>query len=300
MCRFIQRRDPTRPAFWYCSYAAPHPPQTPPHDYLEMYRDCQLPERVTSDWSADFERWPYALKARYHVWRGLSEHEIELALKGFYAQCTYIDHQIRLLIGTLREEGELDNTIILFTSDHGDMLGHHGLWAMPLMYEWSAKIPLILVPAAADDRVPHHHLDARLACLQDIMPTLLDLCGLPVPESVEGLSLISEQKRNHLYGEHFENELALRMVRDEHHKLIWYPVGNCLQLFDLTRDPEERNNLANIPEYSHIQERLSRLLVDACYGADMKWLEQGELVGEPDRPFLTPPDRGLLGQRGWR
>ena len=300
ICRFIQRRDPTRPAFWYCSYAAPHPPQTPPAAYLEMYRDCPMPVRVTGDWSADFEQWPYALRARYHVWRGLSEREIELALKGFYAQCTYIDHQIRLLIGTLREEGELENTIILFTSDHGDMLGHHGLWAMPLMYEWSAKIPLILVPAASDERALHHHLDSRLACLQDIMPTLLGLCDIHIPETVEGLSLVGSRRRQHLYAEHFEDELALRMVRDERFKLIWYPIGNRLQLFDLEADPDERNDLAGLPAYAQVRQRLSRLLADHCYGDDLQWLKRGQLVGEPDRPFKLPPLPGLLGQRGWR
>ena len=146
MCHVIQRRDPQRPAFWYCSFAAPHPPVTPPADYLELYRQLGVSDPVMGTWASDFDGWPYALKARYHAWYGMSPQEIRQGLMGFYAQCTYIDHQIRLLIGTLREVGELDNTIIMFTSDHGDMLGHHGLWAMPLMYEYSAKVPLILVP----------------------------------------------------------------------------------------------------------------------------------------------------------
>lgn len=300
MCRVIQRRDPTRPSFWYCSFAAPHPPLTPPASYLDMYLQTEVPSPPTANWAADFNDWPYALKARYHAWYGMSEREIRLALAGFYAQCTYIDHQIRLLIGTLREEGELENTIIMFTSDHGDMLGRHGLWAMPLMYEWSAKVPLILVPTAGDDRVGHHQTDSRLACLRDVMPTLLDLCGIPIPAAVEGQSLTSERRRHHLFAEAHESDLALRMVRDERFKLIWYPVGNRLQLFDLQEDRDELNNLAATTAYVEVQERLSRLLVESCYGDDLRWIEDGQLVGEPDRAFHLPPLRGLLGQRGWR
>ncbi len=71
--------------------------------------------------------------------------------RAFYAQCTHIDHQLRVVLGTLREEMMLDNTIILFTSDHGDMLGNHGLWAKRTMYEWSNNVPMILV-GARDDR----------------------------------------------------------------------------------------------------------------------------------------------------
>ncbi len=300
MCRVIQRRDPTRPAFWYCSFAAPHPPVTPPAAYFDMYRQIELPLPPTAAWAADFDDWPYALRARYHAWYGMSEQEIRLALTGFYAQCTYIDHQIRLLIGTLQEEGELANTIIMFTSDHGDMLGQHGLWAKPLMYEGSAKVPLILMPTASDDRVGHHRTDNRLACLRDIMPTLLELCDIPSPATVEGQSLITSERRDHLFAEVFENEKALRMVRDERYKLIWYPVGNRLQLFDLQEDPDELNDLAAMPTHREVRERLSRLLVEACYGDDLRWIEDGQLVGEPDRAFQLPPLRGLWGQRGWR
>jgi arylsulfatase len=300
MCRVIQRRDPTKPALWYCSFAAPHPPVTPPAPYLDMYQPADLSLPAVGDWASDFDNWPYALKARYHAWHGMSEHQVRLALAGFYAQCTYIDHQMRLLIGQLSEAGELDNTIIMFTSDHGDMLGQHGLWAKPPLYDGAANVSLILVPTAGDDRVGHHRTDDRLACLRDVMPTLLELCDIDCPETVEGHSLVSGEPRASIYAEAFEGELATRMVRDERHKLIWYPIGNRLQLFDLSNDPEELHDLAGQPAAADIQARLSKLLVDNCYGSDTGWLDAGELVGEADRPFQTPPLRNLLAQRGWR
>ncbi len=300
MCRVIQRRDPTRPAFWFCSFIAPHPPVTPSSEYLDMYRQTGVPEPFIGDWAKDFESWPYALKMRFHHYLGLSPQEVMLARMGFYAQCTYIDHQIRLLIGTLSEEGLLDDTIILFTSDHGDMLGNHGLWAKPPMYEWSAKIPLILVPVAGDDGVGHHRSDDRLACLRDVMPTLLGLCDIPIPETVEGHSLLSGYQRDHLYCEHFEDDRAMRMIRADQYKLVWYPIGNRLQLFDLDKDPQEMHDLSEDTGLANVREQLTRLLVKNLYGSDLSSVSEGALVGMPDKAFEPSPNRGLTSQRGWR
>jgi len=198
MCRVIQRRDPTRPAFWYCSFIAPHPPITPPMEYFDMYRDSGIDEPFIGHWAKDPDRFPYALKLHNQEWNGMSQEEIKSARMGFYAQCTYIDHQMRLLIGTLREENLLNNTIIMFVSDHGDMLGNHNLWCKPPMFEWSAKISMILIPTAGYDRVSHHKVDNRLVCLRDVMPTLLELCDIPIPQTVEGHSLVSDYQRDHL------------------------------------------------------------------------------------------------------
>ena len=227
---------------------------------------------------------------------------IRLARQGFYTQCTYIDHQIRLLIGALREEKLLDDTIVMFVSDHGDMLGHHGLWSKPPMLEWSAKIPMLLVPTAACQRTGgHHRTDDRLAELRDVMPTLLDLCDIPIPDTVAGLSLIRGEQRDHLYCEHDEDpRKAMRMMRADDFKLIWYPAGNRTQLFDLAGDPAEMNDLAANPEYAPVLERLTQLLIAELYGSDLDWIRDGELVGVPEPAYTEQPNRGLSGQRGWR
>lgn len=300
MCRVIQRRDPTRPAFWFCSFIGPHPPITPPKEYFEMYRDMGVDKPFIGDWAGDFDKLPYALKKHRSRWQDMNEKETKLARMGFYAQCTYIDHQIRLLIGELREQDLLANTIIMFVSDHGDMLGNHNLWCKPPMLEWSAKIPMILVPTDRYDRVGHHQVDNRLVCLRDVMPTLLDLCAIPIPETVEGHSLASDYQRDHLYCEHYEDERAMRMVRAGRHKLIWYPAGNRLQLFDLNEDPQEMNDLSENSGLSSIREQLVHFLIQDIYGTDLGWVRDGTLVGMPDMDFKPLADRGLLGQRGWR
>ena len=300
MSRAIQRRDPTRPAFWYCSFITPHPPVVPPQPYYDLYERLGVEDPVVAEWAADPHRLPCALRLHRAKVPPMGEAEIRLARQAFYGQCTYIDHQIRLLIGCLREEGLLDDTILVFTSDHGDMLGHHGLWAKPPMFEWSAKIPMILMPAAGCERSAPDQRDDRLAELRDVMPTLLDLCGLPVPETTEGLSLVSDSRRQHLYCEHFEDEKSMRMVRCGSHKLIWYPVGNRLQLFDVDRDPMEMRDLAADPAHAGVLEDLTRRLLGELYGSDERWVQDGRLAGEPDRDVRPASNRGLSGQRGWR
>ena len=300
MCRVIQRRDPTRPAFWYCSYIAPHPPITPPAEYLDMYRDLGVDEPFIGEWARDTDALPYALRLQQAKFSEISPIEAPRARMGFYAQCTYIDHQLRLIIGTLREEGLLDDTILLFTCDHGDMLGNHNLWAKPPMFEWSAKIPMILMPTAAYDRVGHHRTDDRLVELRDVMPTLLDLCGIPIPETVEGFSLATDRSRDHLYCEHYEDDRAMRMIRADRYKLIWYPVGNRFQLFDIEADPNEMHDRSDDRELAPVRERLTQLLLDELYGSDLKWVRDGGLVGVPDKKLEPRPNRELMNQRGWR
>jgi arylsulfatase A-like enzyme len=205
-----------------------------------------------------------------------------------------------LVVGTLREEGLLDNTIIAFTSDHGDMLGDHGQFAKALLYEGSAKVPLIILPTADYEHLGHHQDDDRLVELCDVMPTLLDMADIPIPETVEGQSLVSAARREYLYAEHYEDDHATRMVRDERFKLIYYPVGNHFQLFDLQNDPHELHNLADDQAYAEVRERLETKLIANLYGQDQTWASNGSLEGLPDKVFTFSPNRGLTAQRGWR
>lgn len=139
------RRDPRRPGFWYLSFSAPHPPMTPLQCYLDLYRDVEMDRPATGDWSADPDQLPYMIKTRNlsrSALVGAPGAELELARRAFYATITHIDHQIRMVVGALREEGILDDTILLFTSDHGHMVGEHGLWTvMPLLRDVSQDSP---------------------------------------------------------------------------------------------------------------------------------------------------------------
>lgn len=314
MSRTIRRRDPTRPGFWYLSFTHPHPPLVPPQHYWDLYRnrDLTLPDYgdwVPTSWhdpvgsetdaSSGDDDLCYRLNVQRNGWHVRSPQAIRTALQGFYALCTHIDHQIRLVLGTLREEGILEDTIILFTADHGDMLGQHGLWAKRLFYEGSSNVPFILVPAKGDPRVSEDSRDNRLVSLRDVMPTLLDLAGVSVPDSCDGISAVAERTRESLYGECNEGPMAARMVHDGRFKLLYYAAGNVRQLFDLENDPGELHDLADSVEHADDLKRLTALLCSEFYGSDRDWLsESGELVGLPDQECPPLSNRGLALQRG--
>jgi arylsulfatase len=301
MVRLMKRRDPSRPGFWYLSYNHPHPPLVPLRDYVDMYRDCPIDGPSKGEWAEDPDLLPHYLRQNHARGEQMSDADVRRARRAFYALCTHIDHQLRVVIGTLREEGLLDDTIIAFTSDHGDMLGKHGLWAKRLFYEESAQVPMILLGTAAqsaDGTISPGTLDERLVGWQDIMPTLLGLAGVPVPESVEGRSMVSDPRRETLYGEVGEGANATRMLHDGRYKLIYYPVGNRLQLFDLEVDPEEFTDLSGSDEHTGTRQRLQAQLVQELYGSDESWVRDGLLVGMPDRVAAPRRDRGLAGQRG--
>ena len=297
MARVIKRRDPTRPAFWYLGFRHPHPPLVPPQAYLDLYREVEIDAPYEGAWARANDL-PFAPSAVRQRARLLDAEKLRGARRAFYALCTQIDHHIRYLIGTLRLEGLLDNTAIVFTSDHGDMLGNHGMVAKRVFYEASAKVPMILMGPKDDPRLAEGTADDRLVGLQDVMPTLLDLCGLDVPDSVDGVSMLSTARRDHFYGECGEDDHASRMVRDARHKLIYYPVGNHFQLFDMHDDPRELVDLAADPAHAGVRERLTMLLRAEVYGSDAKWFDGETLVGKPDRPYHWAPHRSLNSQRG--
>ena len=293
MCAAIKRRDPTRPGFWYLSYTSPHPPLAPPQAYLDLYRDRDVDAPLANEWDSV----PFALQAVREQWP-VPDGDTAAVRRAFYALCTHIDHQLRTVIGTLREERILDDTIILFTADHGDMLGDHGLWAKRLFYESSARVPMILVGARGGEPVRHNATDQRLVSLQDVMPTLLSLAGVPVPASVDGRSMVGAARRDRLYGEFGVAASATRMITDDRYKLIYYPAGNHVQLFDLTVDPGESIDLADDDRHASVRRRLESWLLDELYGDDTDWIRDRELVGMPAPHRLPPLDRGLHGVRG--
>lgn len=298
MVQLIKRRDPTKPAFWYLGFRAPHPPLVPPQAYLDLYRDIEIDTPYVGDWVKDPDSLPYPLSALYQRMNLYTPAQFLAAKKAFYALCTQVDHQIRYLIGTLRLEGLLDNTIICFTSDHGDMLGNHHMVAKRVFYESSANVPMILMGTKDNPPMPGGSTDNRLFGLQDVMPTLLDLCNIPIPDSVDGVSMVGSTRRDYFYGECGEDDHATRMIRDQRYKLIYYPTGNHFQLFDLEKDPKECVDLAPDPQHAGILQDLTAKLRDELYGGDENWVHDGAFVGYPDKPYVWAPHRSLNSQRG--
>lgn len=302
MCKTIRRRDPRKPGLWYLSFSAPHPPLWPLQEYLDPYRDVDIDMPVVGDWAQRFEDLPLHMQERTYptAMHTAPAHEVRLARRAYYATLTHIDHQIRVVLGTLREAGLLDNTVIVFTSDHGHMVGEHNMWAMTPFYEASAHIPLIVVPARGDERLPPATQDDRFVEFGDIMPTLLELAGIEPPAQVNQLSMIGERRREYIYGEHGEGYAAQRMIRRGKYKLVYAAAGHVVQLFDVEADPRETQNLAEDPAHAEELEALLALVVENSYGNDAEWVRDGKVVGLPHRPFVPGDIRYLQGQRGLR
>lgn len=308
MCEQILRRDPTRPAFWYLSYAAPHPPLTPPAEYLQLYANAEFSAPLCGDWT-DEAVLPFGYCYYRNLYPNQSKRMLDIAKRAYYASCTFIDNQIRLVIGTLREQGLLEDTVILFTADHGEMLGTNHLFGKFLMYEGSVKIPFILAPPASCG-MTCSRTDDRLVELRDVMPTLLSLTGIPIPEHAEGESLTKPSARRYSYGGLWEDDRATRMIRTGEYKLIYYAVGNRFQFFHIREDPFELRDLIADPAYAEQIAQMKALLADHLYGEDVSLIQDGEFVGLPHKKYDFTQScldgsklfqgRDLLLQRGIR
>ena len=290
----IKRKDPTKPGFFYVSYQAPHPPLVPLSLYMDMYSDSEIDSCVYGAWIEDGN---YCVDNIKDMQSQYSNKEIIRAKKAFYALCTHVDQQIRLLIGTLREMNLLDNTIIMFLSDHGDMLFDHEMVAKRCFYERSSNVPLILSGKPVEE-IGFNIKDDRLVTLKDIMPTLLELCDIEVPSTVDGRSILSHETYRHIYGEVGTDIKATRMIRKDQYKLIYYPCGNRYQLFDIVVDPRECFDLVNKDDKKEIVEELKSLLEKELYGSDLQWYDKDKLVGIKEQKFESKADYAMYNQRG--
>ncbi|MHB9134121.1 MAG: arylsulfatase [Armatimonadota bacterium] len=246
---FLRRRDPTRPFFLNLSFHRPHPPVDPPQVFYDRYRDAALPPVPIGDWAARHD----VPVDDVNAWQGhLPEPLLAQYRRAYFAQIAAIDNQIGRLLLELHER-RIGPTWIIFTSDHGEMLGDHHLFRKTYAYEGSAKTPLIIHP-------PYRVGKTCTAPVtqEDLMPTMLDIAGLPIPTSVEGCSLLplltatpdTVGWRDYVHGEHsacYAAEHAVQYLTDGREKYVWYTLTGEEQFFDLTSDPQECRNLANDP-----------------------------------------------------
>lgn len=229
---------------------------------------------------------------------------MELTRRVYYIQCTHVDHQIRLLIRMLWGCSVIDSTPIILWSSHGDMLFDHRVAAKWSSYENVANIPMALSGRPVMEHMGE--MDSRLCHPRGVMPTLLELCGLEIPESVEGIPTVSSGKRECLYGEVGEGRKAFKVIRDSRYRLIHYPWGNVAQLFDIGKGRGELHDCSKEKEYRGIRERLIEELMRNLYDEDIPWLKNGRLANalpalvsqDSQNPKLSP-DYGLNNQRGY-
>lgn len=258
---FLSKHDGEDPFFLYLSFHRPHPPYDPPAWAFEQYLNMEMPDPPVGNWVELFAEHesphnPDAFRAKYRP------DILQRARAGYYGHMTHIDHQINRFMETLGEYGFYQNTWVIFTSDHGEMMGDHYLFRKGYPYQGSARLPMILRPPVGQDFPRGTSCDTTLE-LRDIMPTLLDCAGLDVPESIDGVSFLSQAQgvsdaplRSWIHGEHTLFGESLQWLTDGREKYIWHSGGGEEQFFDLQNDPKELNDL--VPSSNpDIAERLS-------------------------------------------
>jgi arylsulfatase len=269
--RALERRDPTRPFFLWLSFARPHSPYDPPLVYFDLYKDNpNIPAPSVGNWA---ERFAGRNSPTDAPRTKLSDEEIRRARAAYYGNITFIDHQIgRLLYEFRRREPEaFANTLILFTSDHGDMMGDHHHWRKTCAYEGSTRVPLLMAYPETWE-VERGKIHEQVVEMRDIMPTFLDAAGLDRPDSVDGESLLEIPRgntagwRKFIQGEHtmcYEAEFGMQYVTDGREKYVWFHHTGEEQFFDLTEDPGETRNLtSSISHQNRIgqwRERLAKI-----------------------------------------
>ena len=286
---FLRRRDPRQPFFLMASFVRPHAPYDPPAYYLDLYNRKPLCAPAVGDWDDP------ALLARYGRTYNSCTGPSDPALihdqqAGYYGCITHIDHQIGRLLNALTEEQLSDNTVILFTSDHGEMLSDHGFSRKSLPYEGSAHIPMLL--SGPERLVPMQNtVRHEVAELRDVMPTLLDFAGAALPAHLDGASLRAPLDRDWLHGEHVFPfaQRSNQFIVTPADKYIWFSETVEEQYFDLANDPAERHNAIRDPAFAGRIAVLRGHLIEELRGREEGFVspENTLLPGRPLRSCLS-------------
>jgi len=261
---WIDSYPKTEPLFLQIGFPGPHPPYDPPRRFIDLYEHADIPIRLTT--SADLAGQPLPFhKMRQHnhdvdhdsVIHLLNPTPEQLRRQRAYylANVTLIDEWVQQIMDALQRQGYLENAVVIFTSDHGDCLGDHGHSQKWTMYDEILRVPTIIYSPV---RFPGGRTVDGLCQHMDLGPTLLELAGLPVPESFEAQSLLpalegkpwsgrpflaAEQARDGIL-QHTE---FMTMFRDRDWKLVHFLDEPFGQLFDLRSDPAEERNLWDDP-----------------------------------------------------
>ncbi len=283
-CRYLREEVGDKPFFMMLSWGPPHNPfHTAPENYRLLYS-------------------PEALILRDNV---PPEHEGEARrdLAGYYAHCTALDDAFGQLMATLDETGLADNTIVVFTSDHGDMLGSQGQGRKQRPYEESIRVPLLI----RDPRHPDPRTDDAPFDAPDMMPTLLGLCGLPIPDSVQGLDFSG----GILTGRPATCEDALLALYTPFHEWRWDNGGREYRglrtrrytyvrtlldggpwlLYDNQEDPFQLRNLVHDPAHADLLRRLDARLDERLEAIQDPFLTADEIY---DRYQIRRNEKGDL------
>lgn len=271
--RFLDTYQRPEPFFLKVSFARPHSPYDPPQRFWDQYKDADLPKAQRGKWA---DKYRPRNSQRDDIWHGdVGEDLVRRARIGYSGSVSFMDEQLGRVLAALDKRGWMEDTLIIYLSDHGDMTGDHFLWRKSYAYQASARIPMLLRgPGAPRGTVSEVPVEIR-----DILPTFAAAAGASLPDACDGQSLL-QAKREWIDLEHdvcYDKTNHWNALADGRWKYIYHAFDGAEQLFDLVNDPHELNESTD-----EAQLRLwrSRMVEHLSIRGD-KWVRNGKLVPRP-------------------
>ena len=269
---YIKNREDERPLFLYLSYMKPHAGHNVPEGYEDLYDLDSITYAQQPPWNEDYSPHAKGINRRdmyENYWKNASEKEWKLMTMRYYANVTWIDDMMGKTLKALEEKGLLENTIIVYTSDHGEMLGeHYYRFNKYNLYDASVRVPMILTGSALPKSLKQNTINNRPTENIDIMPTLLELANITPENELPGKSLLSSELRKASFSAlHERDGEAAFMWRTNNYKLILvlkrkekagdYVSGDIItgEFYNLKEDPKEWYDLFNQEQTISIQKK---------------------------------------------
>jgi len=266
---WLQHRTSLQSSPWvmFVSFICPHYPLSAPEAFFNLYKDIDIPTPHSNDSNVRIEHPVINVMRQFWDYADYFNQESEqIGLKNYYGLCSFLDDNISQVLAALKQGGHVDNTQIIYTSDHGDMLGNHGIWGKCYMYEDSVGIPLLISGAGIESAI-------------NSTPVSLTDIGATIEQTVTGESRVSSNDwRCRSLHQYIDSPDPGRSVISEYHdggspcgfymlrkgqwKLVYFSEGHPPLFFDMENDAKEQHNLAGIAEYADVQEMLTKKLFE--------------------------------------
>ncbi|MFZ2537724.1 MAG: arylsulfatase [Oscillospiraceae bacterium] len=266
---FLRRRDRSKPFFLMASYLRPHPPFDAPQYYFDMYKNMKLTSPFIGEW-ADKDRLDKKGRFFDSDTGPIDPELMRQAQIGYYACISHLDNQIGRLIESLKEDGSYNNTVIIFTSDHGELLGDHHTYRKVRPYQGSVHIPMIVW---GSKQMQAGTICNELVELRDILPTTLDIASGEVSDTIDGVSMLSPNNREYLHGEHSGGDIGNQYIVTKRDKYCWFMESGKEQYFDLQNDPHEMHDGINDLIYKDRVAYLRGLLIAELTGREEEYTD---------------------------
>ena len=287
-----------QPFATWVSFPGPHDPYDPPEELADMYDDVEIPlpvgsaDELATKPPAQRDRGRGSLKNsmfRLDYSKATVEHYLKWR-RHYYANITLIDEGVGKILAALESSGVLEDTLIIFTSDHGDALGDHGMPFKGFFYECMSHVPLII----RGPGVPAGERASSLVSTLDLVPLFYNACGARPPDTLQGEDVrpIFDDTSTKIRSEVFSEIGGRMMVRTEEHKYAHYTDGSA-ELYDLETDPNELINLAGNTNYSETENHLKSLLLEHCI---QNHTQQSKPLNQPQYWHRTAMERQYAHQ----